>query len=101
MIRLCLPQQKSTRLTPPTPVLTVDKADELILQDTLQEIEKMVEGQEHVVDDSSILRNDEHNIPDTREKGKNVEESRITPFPTPIRSPWIHTDLISLDTEKL
>nr|GFD44899.1 hypothetical protein [Tanacetum cinerariifolium] len=31
-----LPQRKSTRLTPPALVLTVDKADELILQDTLQ-----------------------------------------------------------------
>nr|GEX97088.1 hypothetical protein [Tanacetum cinerariifolium] len=99
-----------------------------------EEIEKMVEGQEHVVDDSSILRNDEHNIPGTRleprsdkenskvgitdvmvhvnvydekedeitdevyklkrkEKGKNVEESGITPILTPIRSPRIHTDL--------
>nr|GEY35914.1 hypothetical protein [Tanacetum cinerariifolium] len=154
---------RSTRLTPPTLVLTVDKADELILQDTLQvslakhksrqeqevrenvalvdehlasvEIEKMVEGQENVVDDSSISRNDEHYILGTRlepmsnnkspevgitdvivpvnvydeeeegdeitddvyelkrrEKGKNVEESRITPFATPIRSPRIYTD---------
>nr|GEU69834.1 hypothetical protein [Tanacetum cinerariifolium] len=153
-------------------VLMVDKADELILQDTLQvslaehksrqeqearenvalvekhlaskEIKKMVEGQEHVVDDSLIPRNDEHNIPGTRleprsdkespevgitdvivhvnvydeeededkitdevyelkrkEKGKNVVESRITQFPTPIRSPRIHTDLVSLDTKKL
>nr|GEX75957.1 hypothetical protein [Tanacetum cinerariifolium] len=150
----------------------VDKADELIIQDTLQvslaehksrqeqearenvalveehlayvEIEKMVEGQENVVDDSSIPKNVEHNIPGTRleprsykesleveftdvvipvnvydeeeeedkitnevyelkrmEKGKNVEESRITPFPIPIRSPKIHSDLVSLDTEKL
>nr|GEV74338.1 hypothetical protein [Tanacetum cinerariifolium] len=172
MILLRLPQQKSTRLTPLVPVLTVDKADELILQDTLQislaehksrqeqetrenvalvkkhlaseEIEKMVEGQEHVVDDSSIPRNDEHNILHTRlepksdkeslevgitdvivlvnvydeegeedeindevyelkrrEKGNNLEESRITPFPTPIRSPRIHTDLVSSDTKKL
>nr|GEX80934.1 hypothetical protein [Tanacetum cinerariifolium] len=163
---------KSTRLTQPALVLTVDKADELILQDTLQVslaehkirqeqearenmalvkkhlasevIEKMVEGQEHVVDDSLIPRNDEHNIPGTRleprsdkeslevgitdvtvpvnvyekeeeedeitnevyklkrmEKGKNVEESRITPFPTPIRSLRINTNLVSLDTEKL
>ncbi|GJT20270.1 hypothetical protein Tco_0890207 [Tanacetum coccineum] len=28
--------RRSTRLTPPAPVLTVDKADEMILQDTLQ-----------------------------------------------------------------
>ncbi|GJU32560.1 hypothetical protein Tco_1176149, partial [Tanacetum coccineum] len=139
-----------------TPLLvpTVDKADEMILQDTLQhlasvEIEKMVEGPENVIDDSSIPRNDDQNIPGTRleprsdkespeveitndeeveitnvvipvnvneeeeeitdevyelkrrEKGKIVEESRSTPFPTPIRSPRIHTDLVSSDTEKL
>nr|GEV86438.1 hypothetical protein [Tanacetum cinerariifolium] len=168
MIRLRLSQQKSTRLTPPAPVRTVDKEEELILQDTLQvslaehksrqeqearenvalvakhlaseEIEKMVEGREHVVDDSSIPRNDEHNIPENRlepesdkesleveftdvvipvnvydeeeeedeitdevyelkqrEKGKNVEESRIIPSLTPIRSSRIHTDLVSSD----
>nr|GEU71406.1 retrovirus-related Pol polyprotein from transposon TNT 1-94 [Tanacetum cinerariifolium] len=172
VIRLRLPQRRSTRLTPPAPVPTVDKADELILQDTLQvnlaehksrqeqegrenvalvdehlesiEIEKMVKGQENVADDSSIPRINEHNIPGTRlepmsdkespeveftdvvipvnvydeeeeedeitdevyelkrrEKGKNVEESRIIPFPTPIRSSRIHTDLVSSDTEKL
>nr|GFA43997.1 hypothetical protein [Tanacetum cinerariifolium] len=94
---------KSTRLPPPAPVLTVDKVDIFILQDTLQvsivkhksrqeqearenvvlvekhlaseEIEKMVEGQEHVVDDSSILRNDEHNIHGTRLEPKSDEES--------------------------
>ncbi|GJV89145.1 hypothetical protein Tco_1533083 [Tanacetum coccineum] len=36
-----------------------------------------------------------------REKGKIIEESRSTPFLTPIRSPRIHTDLVSSDTEKL
>nr|GEV26897.1 hypothetical protein [Tanacetum cinerariifolium] len=163
---------KSTCLTPPAPVPTVDKSDEMILQDILQvslteyksreeqeasenvglvdenlayvEIEKMVEGQENVIGDSSIPRNDDQNIPCTRlepksdkvspevdftnvvilvnvyeeeeeedeitneayelkqrEKGKNVEESRITPFPIPIRSPRIHTDLVYLDIEKL
>nr|GEW83694.1 hypothetical protein [Tanacetum cinerariifolium] len=114
-----------------TPVPTVDKADEMILQDTLQ----------NVIDDSSIPRNDEHNILGTRlepisdkdspeveftnvvipvnvyveeeeitdevyelkrrEKGKIVEESRNRPFPSPIRSLRIHTDLVSSDTEKL
>nr|GEX26348.1 hypothetical protein [Tanacetum cinerariifolium] len=164
VIRFHLPQWRSTRLTPPTLVQMVDKADELILQDTLQvslaehksrqeqearenvalvekhlaseEFEKMVEGQENFVDDSSIPKNDEHNIPGTRleprsnkecpkveftdvvilvnvydeeeeedeitvevyelkrrEKRKNVEEFRIIPFPTPIRSLRIHTDL--------
>nr|GEW73421.1 hypothetical protein [Tanacetum cinerariifolium] len=129
VIRLRLPQRRSTRLTPLASVLTVDKVDELILQDTLQvslaehksrqqqearenvvlvekhlvseEIKKMVEGQEHVVDDNLILRNDEHNIPGTREKRKNVEEYRIIPSPIPIRSPKIYTDLVSSKTEKL
>ncbi|GJU70968.1 hypothetical protein Tco_1262373, partial [Tanacetum coccineum] len=177
VIHFCLPKSKSTRLTPPAPVLTVDKADEMILQDTLQvslaehksreeqearenvelvnkhlaskEIEKMVEGSENVINDSLHPRNDEPNIPGTRleprsdkespkveitnaeeveitnvvilvnvneeeeeltdevyelkrmEKRKIIEESRSTPFPTPIRSPRIHTDLVSLDTEKL
>ncbi|GJT90421.1 hypothetical protein Tco_1079266 [Tanacetum coccineum] len=177
VIRFRIPQQRSKHLTPPAPVPTVNKADEMILQDTLQvslaehksqeeqearenvelvnkhlaseEIEKMVEEPENVIDDSSIPRNDEQHIIGTRleprsdkespeveinkekeveisnvlipvnvdkdgeeitdevyelkrmEKGKIVEESRSTPFPTPIRSPRIHTDLVSLDTEKL
>nr|GEZ63214.1 hypothetical protein [Tanacetum cinerariifolium] len=160
---------RSTRLTPLTLVPTVDKADEMILQDRLQvslaehksreeqearenvelvnehlasmKIEKIVEGQENVIEDSSISRNDELNTLGTRleprsdkgspkveftdvvipvnvneeeeeitdevyelkqrEKGKIVEEFRKTPFPTPIRSPRIYTDLVSLDTEKL
>ncbi|GJV32033.1 copia protein [Tanacetum coccineum] len=185
MIRLRIPERRSTRLTPPAPVPTVDKVDEMILQDTLQvslaehksheeqearenvalvdehlaseEIKKMVDGQENIVDDSSIPRNDELNISGTRiepksdkespeveiakekeveiskekemeltnvvipvnvndedeeitdevyelkirEKGKNVEETRYSPIPTPIRSPRIHTNLVSSDTEKL
>ncbi|GJV32850.1 hypothetical protein Tco_1393250 [Tanacetum coccineum] len=144
VIRFCLPKRRSTRLTPPAPVPTADKAYEMILQDTLQ-IEKMVEGPENVVDDSSIPRNDELNILGTRleprsdkesleveitndeeveitnvvipvnvneeeeeitdevyelkrrEKGKILEESRSIPFPTPIRSPKIHTDLMKFE----
>ncbi|GJY77643.1 hypothetical protein Tco_0483444 [Tanacetum coccineum] len=102
MIRLRLPERRSTRLTPPAPVPTVDKADEMILQDTLQvslaehksheeqearenvalvdehlaseEIEKMVDGQENIVDDSAILRNDESNILGTRIKPRSDKE---------------------------
>ncbi|GJU14845.1 hypothetical protein Tco_1142811 [Tanacetum coccineum] len=36
VIRFCLPERRSIRLTPPAPVPTVDKADETILQDILQ-----------------------------------------------------------------
>ncbi|GKD68431.1 hypothetical protein Tco_1322521, partial [Tanacetum coccineum] len=87
VIRFCLPERRSTRLTPPVPVPNVEKADEMILQDTLQvslaehkskeeqearenvelvnkhlaseEIEKLVEGSKNVIDDSLPPRNDE------------------------------------------
>ncbi|GJT83633.1 retrovirus-related pol polyprotein from transposon TNT 1-94 [Tanacetum coccineum] len=159
VIRLRIPQRRSPRITPPALVPTVDEADDMILQDTIQhlaveEIENMVEEPENAVDVSSNPRNDEHDIPGTRiepmsdkesseveikdsekadnveeeitnvvipvnvddeeeeitdevyelkrrEKGKNIEESRSTPFPTPIRSPRIHDTLVSSDTEKL
>ncbi|GKF92520.1 hypothetical protein Tco_0279239, partial [Tanacetum coccineum] len=79
--------RKSTCLTPPAPVPTVDKADDMILQDTLQvslaehksreeqeAIENMelvhkhlaseeIEGSENVIDDSLPPRNDEPHIP--------------------------------------
>ncbi|GJV88861.1 hypothetical protein Tco_1532799 [Tanacetum coccineum] len=95
--------QRSTRLTPPAPLPTVDKADEMILQDTLQvslaehkiredqearenvevvkehlasvEIEKMVEGTENVIDDSLLPRNDESKIPSTRLEPRSDKES--------------------------
>ncbi|GJR67474.1 hypothetical protein Tco_0013539 [Tanacetum coccineum] len=171
MIRFRIPQWRSTCLNPPALVPTIEKADDMVLQDTLQvslaehksqqeqearenvelvqkhlaskEIKKMVDGLENVDDNSTTPRNDEHHIPSTRlepksdmespeekntdvvipenvnkeeeeeeitnevyelerrEKGKNVKESRSTSFPTPIRSPRIHTDLVSSDTEKL
>ncbi|GJR72660.1 hypothetical protein Tco_0085025 [Tanacetum coccineum] len=109
VIRLHIPERRSTCLTPPAPVPNVDKADEMILQDTLQvslaehksreeqekkkarenvgtgffkatseEIEKMVDGQENVVDDNSIPRNDESNILGTRiEPMSNKESSEV------------------------
>ncbi|GJU47258.1 hypothetical protein Tco_1204524 [Tanacetum coccineum] len=103
VICLCIPERRSTCLTPPAPVPNVDKADEMILQDTLQvslaehksreeqearenvalvdehlafeEIEKIVDGQENVVDYSSIPRNDESNIPGIRIEPKSNKES--------------------------
>ncbi|GKB10781.1 hypothetical protein Tco_0844704 [Tanacetum coccineum] len=95
--------RKSTRLTPPAPVSTVDKADEIILQETLQvslaehksqekqearenvelvnkhlvseEIENMVEGSENVIDGSLPPRNDEPQIPGTRLETMSDKES--------------------------
>nr|GEW57390.1 hypothetical protein [Tanacetum cinerariifolium] len=108
VIRFHIPQWRSTGLTPPTSVPIVDKKDEMILQDTLQvslaehkcreeqearenvelvnkhlayvEIEKMVEGQENVIYDSSISRNDKHNILDTRLEPKSDKESLKVEF---------------------
>ncbi|GJR46319.1 hypothetical protein Tco_1314422 [Tanacetum coccineum] len=175
--------RQSARLTPPVLVPTAEKADEMILQDTIQvslaehksreeqearenvalvdehlaaeEIEKLVENPENV-DDSSPPRHDDTSIPGTRleprsdkespeveivqekeeetrkatevepdivipvnvddeedeitdevfelrrrAKGKNVEESRISPIPSPTRSPRNLSTLVSSDTEKL
>ncbi|GKB11501.1 hypothetical protein Tco_0845424 [Tanacetum coccineum] len=68
---------RSPCLTLPAPVPTVDEADDMILQDTIQpkEIEKMVEEHVNVIDDSSIPRNDDQDIPGTRIKPNNDKES--------------------------
>ncbi|GJX18574.1 hypothetical protein Tco_0221251 [Tanacetum coccineum] len=95
-------ERRSIRLTHSSSA-NVAKAYEMILQDTLQislaehksfeeqeareivalvdehlaseEIEKMVDGQENVVDDSSIPRNDESNILGTRIEPRSNKES--------------------------
>ncbi|GKB00461.1 hypothetical protein Tco_0828454 [Tanacetum coccineum] len=95
-------RMRSTRLTPPAPVPTIDKADEMILQDTLQvslaehksqeeqearenvelvnkhlaseEIEKTIEGSENVIDDSLPYRNDEPKILGTRFEPRSDKE---------------------------
>ncbi|GJS25433.1 retrovirus-related pol polyprotein from transposon TNT 1-94 [Tanacetum coccineum] len=148
VIHLRLLERRSIRLTSPAPVPTVDKADEMILQDTLQvslaehksreeqearenvalvdehlaseEIEKMSDKECSEVEISKekevgltnvvipVNVNDEDKeITDEvyelkrREKGKIVEETRNLLIPTPIRSPRIHTNLVSSNTEKL
>ncbi|GJR85983.1 retrovirus-related pol polyprotein from transposon TNT 1-94 [Tanacetum coccineum] len=140
VIRFRIPLRRSIRFTPPAPVPTVNKADEMILQDTLQvslaehksreeqearenvelvnkhfafvEIEKMSDKESPDVETTNVVipvnvNEKEEEITDEvyelkrMEKGKIVEESRSTPSPTPIRSPRFHTDLVSLDTEKL
>ncbi|GKF95885.1 hypothetical protein Tco_0288620, partial [Tanacetum coccineum] len=92
----------------------VEKVEEHLMA---EQIEKLLEGTENVendVVDNSILNS--QNDPGTRleeeesteddfelrrrEKGKHVEETRNTPIPTPIRSPRIHSTLISSDIEK-
>ncbi|GJU65845.1 hypothetical protein Tco_1247680 [Tanacetum coccineum] len=104
MIRFCIPQRRSTRLTPLAPVPTIDKVDEMILQDTLQvclaehksqeeqearenmelvnkhlaseEIEKMVKESDNVIDDSpNCPRNVDQNIPGARLEPRSDKES--------------------------
>nr|GEV96094.1 hypothetical protein [Tanacetum cinerariifolium] len=142
VVRLSLPQQKSTRLTPPAPALTVDKADELnkihyklkrwwkdksMLLMIVQSLGMMniiilvarleprsdkesleVEFTDVVIpvnvydeeEEKDKITNEVYELKQN-EKGKNVEESRIIPSPTPIRYPRIHTDLVSLNNKKL
>nr|GEZ99402.1 hypothetical protein [Tanacetum cinerariifolium] len=77
VIRLHLPQQRSTRLTPPAPILTDARENVMLVEKHLasEEIEKMVDGQEHVGDDSLIPKNDEHNILGTRLEPRSDKES--------------------------
>ncbi|GJU56378.1 retrovirus-related pol polyprotein from transposon TNT 1-94 [Tanacetum coccineum] len=82
-----------------------------------EEIEKLVEGMENVeenvkveitavVQPVNVNEEEEESAKDDyelrrKEKGKHVEESRNTPSPTTIRSPRIHSTLISSDIKKL
>ncbi|GJZ92948.1 hypothetical protein Tco_0665013 [Tanacetum coccineum] len=54
----------------------------------------------NVIEEEDESTEDDYELKRT-EKWKNVEESRHTPSPTTIRSPKIHSTLISSDTEKL
>ncbi|GJU83833.1 hypothetical protein Tco_1291379, partial [Tanacetum coccineum] len=103
-----------------------DKADEMILQDTLQvslaehksheeqearenvalvdehltseEIEKMESPEVEIAKEKEVEISKEK---ERMEKGKIAEETRNSPIPTPIRSHRIHTNLVSSDTKKL
>ncbi|GJR22736.1 retrovirus-related pol polyprotein from transposon TNT 1-94 [Tanacetum coccineum] len=157
VIHFRLPSRQSARLTPPVPVPTAEKADEMILQDMIQVslaehksreeqearenvalentkhlasfgIEKLVrrEKEEEITKDTEVepdkdtpmvdvtnivtpvnVDDEEDEITDEvfelrrRVKGKNVEETRISPIPSPTRSPRNLSTLVSSDTEKL
>ncbi|GKG12928.1 hypothetical protein Tco_0349888, partial [Tanacetum coccineum] len=58
----------------------------------VQPVNVIEEEEESAEDDYELRR---------RVKGKEVEETRNTPSPTTIRSPRIHSTLVSSDTEKL
>ncbi|GJY94334.1 hypothetical protein Tco_0510695 [Tanacetum coccineum] len=65
------------------------------------EVEKTdVEQPVNVIEEEDESAEDDYELR-RRVKGKNVEKSRNTPSSTPIRSPRIHSTLISSDTKKL
>nr|GEW92577.1 hypothetical protein [Tanacetum cinerariifolium] len=125
LIRLRIPQRRSTRLTPPTLIPTTTEADDTILRDTIQLslAEQNIHDELKALEPRSnkespkleiiievqlvnINEEEEESVEDDyklkqREKGKHVEESRITPSPTTIRSHMTHSTLISSDTKKL
>ncbi|GJU76494.1 hypothetical protein Tco_1273564 [Tanacetum coccineum] len=70
------PRRSTASYTTPSPVSKCYKQveDDFTRYITCQ-IEKMVDGQENVVDDSSIPRNDESNIPGTRIELRSNKES--------------------------
>ncbi|GJX78228.1 hypothetical protein Tco_0325039 [Tanacetum coccineum] len=126
VIRLRIPQRRSTRLTPPTPIPTTVEVDDIILQDTIElslaeqkshdeleakldpgsdkespEVEISVEVQPvNINEEEEESAEDDYELKQ-REKGKHVEEYRSTQSPTTIRSPRAHSTLISSDTKKL
>ncbi|GJW18690.1 hypothetical protein Tco_0026126, partial [Tanacetum coccineum] len=91
VIRLRIPERRSTRLTPPAPVPNVDKADEMILQDTLQvslaehKSRKEQEARENValIEPRSNKESPEVEITKDKEveitKDKEVEITKETP----------------------
>ncbi|GJQ92962.1 retrovirus-related pol polyprotein from transposon TNT 1-94 [Tanacetum coccineum] len=120
VIRFGLPERRSTRLTP-----TVDKADEMILLDTLQVSFAEHKSQEEQEARENVELVNEHlasveieKMPRSDNESPEVEitndeEVEITNVVIPVNvneeeeeitdevSPRIHSDLVSLDTEKL
>ncbi|GJY82231.1 hypothetical protein Tco_0495607 [Tanacetum coccineum] len=72
VIHFRLPSRQSARLTPPVPVPSAEKANEMILQDMIQ---KLVVKTLENVDDSSPPRHDDTSIPGTRLEPRSDKES--------------------------
>ncbi|GKD19085.1 hypothetical protein Tco_1208243, partial [Tanacetum coccineum] len=79
VIRLRIHQRLSTRLTPPTPILTSTKADDILLQDTIQLSLAEQKSHDEVEAKQNVKKVEEHLIAEEIEKlieGKeNVEEN--------------------------
>ncbi|GJZ36737.1 hypothetical protein Tco_0582928 [Tanacetum coccineum] len=112
--------RRSTRLTPPAPVPNVDKADEMILQDTLQvsltehksheeqeardnvalvdEHSGILKKLKKLVDRTSQDNNGKSEVEITKDKEVKITKDKEVEI---TKSPRIHTNLVSSDTEKL
>ncbi|GKB92209.1 hypothetical protein Tco_0964481 [Tanacetum coccineum] len=79
VIRLRIPPPRSTRLSLPTPVLTTDESDDLILQDTLQVSLAEQKSHEELEATQNVEKVKEHLIAEEIEKlvegSENVEET--------------------------
>ncbi|GKD87835.1 hypothetical protein Tco_1358989 [Tanacetum coccineum] len=70
VIRLRIPQRRSTRLTPPTLIPKTDEADDIILQDIIQ-----LSLTEQKINSSTLRQDDTQIIPGTRLETRSDKES--------------------------
>ncbi|GJV93241.1 hypothetical protein Tco_1541054 [Tanacetum coccineum] len=92
-----IPLRRSTRLTPPTPILTAAKVEDLTLRDTIQlsiaeqkicdeleakqNVEKTADAQlVNVIEEEDGSADDDYELR-RMEKGKDIEETRNIPSP--------------------
>ncbi|GJY54760.1 hypothetical protein Tco_0446424, partial [Tanacetum coccineum] len=79
VIRLRIHQRLSTRLTPPTPILTTAKANDILLQDTIQLSLAEQKSHDEVKAKQNVKKVEEHLIAKEIEKlvegTENVEEN--------------------------
>ncbi|GKD12910.1 hypothetical protein Tco_1197317 [Tanacetum coccineum] len=81
VIRLRIPQRRSTRLTPPTPILTTAEADDIILQDTIQLSLAEQKSRDELEAKQNVQKVEEHLIAEEIEKlvegTENVENVKV------------------------
>ncbi|GKD65404.1 hypothetical protein Tco_1307512 [Tanacetum coccineum] len=92
-----IPLRRSTRLTPPTPILTAAEVEDISLRNTIQlsiaeqkicdeleakqNVEKTADAQPvNVIEEEDGSADDDYELR-RMEKGKNIEETRNTPSP--------------------
>ncbi|GJT34080.1 hypothetical protein Tco_0924499 [Tanacetum coccineum] len=81
VIRLRIPKRRSTRLTPPTPILTIDEANDIILQDTIQLSLNEQKSHDEIEAKKYVQKVEEHFIAEEIEKlvkgAENVENVEV------------------------